>query len=63
MQYISLQYYPLTNVSPYPRPPYPPPPLSPEHVYTFEFYQHMLCPRRFALDLGVIRFDIAKVAH
>jgi hypothetical protein len=23
----------------------------------------MLCPRRFALDLGVIRFDIAKVPN
>lgn len=34
--------------------------FSPDLVYTFDFYQHMIVPDRFVLDLGITSFDMAK---
>ncbi len=34
--------------------------FTPEHVYTFHFWQHMLDCAAFKLDLGFAAFDLAK---
>ena len=34
--------------------------FDPKYVYTFDFYQHVVIPSNYGLDIGIAKVDLAK---